>query len=180
MKIQSVIAAPRGFSLVEVMVALVVMSVGLLGIARMQAAALSSTAVASTRSLAAIEAASLAASMHVNRGYWATSTVAASFTVQGKSVTPALVATPDCVTSSCKPTVMAAYDLQQWAQAVQAVLPPDYLATITCQPTATPPNCTIQITWGEKSVSLNTNGLADATSTSSAVNIPKYELYVEP
>ena len=40
--------------------------------AKMQAAALSNTAVASTRSLAAIEAASLASSMHANRGYWST------------------------------------------------------------------------------------------------------------
>src|SRR5579871_1527755 len=62
-----------GFSLIEVMVALIVLSVGLLGIARMQTLALSSTNVASKRSLAAIEAASLAASMHENRGYWANS-----------------------------------------------------------------------------------------------------------
>jgi type IV pilus assembly protein PilV len=72
-----------GFSLVEVMVALIVMSIGLLGIAKMQAAALSNTAIARTRSLAAIEAASLAASMHANRGYWSSPAVAASITIQG-------------------------------------------------------------------------------------------------
>ena len=52
------------------MVALVVLCVGLLGILKLEAAAISSTTVASQRSLAALEAASLAASMHVNRGYW--------------------------------------------------------------------------------------------------------------
>ncbi len=62
----------QGFSLVEVMVALVVLSIGLLGIAKMQALSLSSTTIASMRSLAALEASSLAAAMHENRGYWAT------------------------------------------------------------------------------------------------------------
>ena len=46
-----------GFSLVEVMVALIVVSVGLLGLAKMEAVALASTTVAGNRSLAAIEAA---------------------------------------------------------------------------------------------------------------------------
>ena len=60
----------RGFSLLEVMVALVVLSVGLLGVVKLESVAYSSTNVASKRSIAALEAASLAASMHVNRGYW--------------------------------------------------------------------------------------------------------------
>ncbi|MGH8302669.1 MAG: type IV pilus modification PilV family protein, partial [Steroidobacteraceae bacterium] len=55
----------RGFSLIEVLVALIVLSVGLLGIAKMEALALASNAVAGRRALAAIEAASLADSMHV-------------------------------------------------------------------------------------------------------------------
>jgi type IV pilus assembly protein PilV len=61
----------RGFSLMEVMVALVVSTVGLLGLAKMEALGLSSTSVAGSRSLAAIEASSLAAAMHANPGYWA-------------------------------------------------------------------------------------------------------------
>ena len=61
----------RGFSLVEVMVALVICAVGLLGLAKMESLALSSTSVANSRSLAAIEASSLAAAMHANPGYWA-------------------------------------------------------------------------------------------------------------
>src|SRR5262249_49090206 len=69
------------FTLVEVMVALIVLSIGLLGIASMQAMALSSTTNARMRSLAAIEAASLASVMHTNRAYWATS-APATFTVK--------------------------------------------------------------------------------------------------
>ncbi|PMU83799.1 type IV pilus modification protein PilV, partial [Pseudomonas sp. GW704-F3] len=90
----------RGFSLVEVMVALVVMSVGMLGIAKMQAAALSNTAVASTRSLAAIEASSLAASMHANRGYWSSPAVATSITLTGATVTPNVAPVTDCIAAA--------------------------------------------------------------------------------
>ena len=170
----------RGFSLVEVLVALIVMSIGLLGIAKMQAAALSNTAVASTRSLAAIEASSLASSMHANRGYWSSNVVATTITLRGTTVTPNVAPVADCVAVSCTPAGLAAYDLQQWTTAALQVLPPDYQATITCAPTVTPPNCTIQIQWAEKSVAVNKNGQAEAADTSLALNLPKYELYVEP
>lgn len=166
----------RGFSLIEVMVALVVMSIGLLGIAKMQAAALSNTAIASTRSLAAIEASSLAASMHANRGYWSSPTVAGSISLQGATVAPNVAPLTDCAAAACTPANLAQYDLQQWTTAALQVLPPDYLATITCVPTDTPPNCTIQIQWAEKSVAVNKDG----QTQSAGLNVPAYELYVEP
>ena len=49
----------RGFTLLEVMVALVVLCLGLLGILKLEAAAISSTTIAAKRSLAALEASSL-------------------------------------------------------------------------------------------------------------------------
>src|SRR5215471_3607666 len=64
-------ARADGFSLVEVMVAVVIICVGLLGIAKMQALALSSTTTSRLRALAAIQAAGLASAMHSNREYWA-------------------------------------------------------------------------------------------------------------
>jgi len=175
-------ASPQagGFSLVEVMVALIVMSVGLLGIAKMQAVALSNTAIASTRSLAAIEASSLAASMHANRGYWSSPAVAGLITLQGATVTPTVAPLTDCVAVICTPVSMAAFDLHEWTLAATQVLPPDYLAKITCTPGITPPNCTILIQWAEKSVALNTNGQKEAVDESIALNFPIYELYVEP
>jgi type IV pilus assembly protein PilV len=74
-------AGTRGFSLVEVMVAVVVICVGLLGIAKMQALAMSNSNTSRLRSLAAIEAAGLAAAMHSNREYWAGNVPPATITV---------------------------------------------------------------------------------------------------
>jgi len=78
----------RGFTLVEVMTAVVIICVGLLGIAKMQALSLSNANTSRLRALAAIQAASLAASMHSNREYWAavTSTAAGPWSL---NVTPA-------------------------------------------------------------------------------------------
>jgi type IV pilus assembly protein PilV len=172
----------HGFSLVEVLVALIVMSVGLLGIAKMQAVALSSTSVASQRSLAALEAAGLAAAMHANRGFWGTPAAAQKFEVKGGTVAPMPGTFADClVVATCAPAVMATYDLQHWATSLQTeALLPNYDATIDCTAITTPRSCKITITWSEKSVALNSNGVNQAEDTASAINVPDYELYVEP
>jgi type IV pilus assembly protein PilV len=60
----------RGFTLIEVMVALIIIAVGMLGIAKMQGLALSSTNASRSRALASIEASSLASAMQANRVYW--------------------------------------------------------------------------------------------------------------
>src|ERR1700678_1427642 len=60
-------ARAGGFTLLEVMVAVVVTAIGLLGIAKIQALAYASTTTASVRSLVALQASGLAASMHADR-----------------------------------------------------------------------------------------------------------------
>jgi type IV pilus assembly protein PilV len=182
----------RGFSLVEVMVSMVVIAAGLLGVAKMQALALANTSVASMRSLAAIEAASLASVMHENRGYWisdlpivAPITIAATGSGSTPSISDATLSqTQDCTTATgktpCSPSALAAYDVQDWARSAQTVLP-NFSATVTCVNT-TPPSCTIAITWAERAVALNTQeAQAQATAGAAYLQAPTaYTLYVEP
>jgi len=72
----------EGFTLVEVMVALIIIAIGMFGIAKMQALALSSTGASRSRALAAIEASSLASAIHANRAFWSSSaTVPGTITI---------------------------------------------------------------------------------------------------
>jgi type IV pilus assembly protein PilV len=182
-------ARSRGFSLIEVMVALIIIAVGMLGIAKMQALALSTTESSGVRSLVAIEAASLAASMHADRDYWVTGPPPAvtNVTVQttGPGVTtvtidvPALSAAQNCATTTtCTPVQIAAYDVQQWGAALGQIVPAAQ-GTITCNNTVAPLSCTIQITWAEN-VTSTSNAAAATSSAASALNSPQYTLYVEP
>jgi type IV pilus assembly protein PilV len=177
----------RGFSLVEVMVALVVSAVGLLGLAKMESLAVSSTAVASARSIAAIQASSLAAAMHANRGYWSagvapavttiSSTVGSPPTISdaGLSSAPPNNCTVPAAAGTCTPNQMAALDVQQWATGLQTLLPGSF-STITCTTVITiPVTCTIQIQWAENAVAAN------ALQTNLAgLQTPTYVLYVQP
>ncbi|MGH8260918.1 MAG: type IV pilus modification protein PilV, partial [Steroidobacteraceae bacterium] len=183
------------FSLVEVMVALVVLSVGLLGIAKMQALALSSTGTSKMRSLAAIEAASLASTLHADRAYWAN--IAASLTVS-VDATGAITAgdttlqtapTGGCTSAStpCSSAQIAAQDLSDWVTSLTGILPGS-TATVQCDVDSTkanPVSCSIDLQWTENLVALNTatNTAATATQTATALqNAAKteYTLYVEP
>jgi type IV pilus assembly protein PilV len=181
----------QGFSLLEVMVALVVLCVGLLGILKLEAASVSSTSVAAKRSLAALEAASLAASMHVNRGYWTNGDASnAVITVTGTTavatsgapnLAASLAAAPVCSSNPtpCVVTDMAAYDLSQWAQAVQLLLQ-NYTAQVNCG-IVSPVSCTITIVWTENAVAINAQAAAQqATHPNATFEYPSYTLYVEP
>jgi type IV pilus assembly protein PilV len=164
----------RGFSLVEVLVALVVCSIGLLGLAKMESLALSSTGVASSRSLAAIQASSMAAAMHANRAYWGSGTAPGTTLVDNTAANNFNSAANCTAVGTCNNAdLVAFYDLKEWAKALQAVLP-GYQATITCSKTVFPVNCTIQVTWMENAVAANSQ--QNVTS----LQAPTYVVYVEP
>lgn len=190
----------KGFSLIEVMVALIVISVGLLGIAKLEAVALSSTSTAANRSLAALQASSMAAAMHENRGYWtstdaygtiitAVGTVITVTGAGGANLAASLAAARNCeslvapVAAPCSVNDMAAFDLTQWANWLQAALRNE-TAIITCG-NANPVSCTVQITWNESSVATNTLEVAAKTANATAVKTADFEnssytLYVQP
>ena len=190
---------PRGFSLVEVLVALLVISVGLLGIAKMQALALSNTTSARLRSLAAIQAASLASSMHADRAYWANvtpvTTASASSGVATSSdlnLQAALTAAtgfnpatnyctqgaPNSV-APCQPAQLAAADLQGWAADLNALIPGS-TAAISCD--ANPLICTITLGWRENLVAVNSikTDVNNNINSSDKIQNSTYVLYVEP
>jgi type IV pilus assembly protein PilV len=189
MKTAAALRGYRGFSLVEVMVSVIIIAVGMLGIAKMHALALASTGTARMRSIAAIQAASLAAAMHTNRIYWAAAGVPpATITITGKAISDAtLGATTDCTSASgrakpyCTSVQLAAYDLQTWAANLTALLPND-TATITCPNTPNiPVTCTIQIAWVESAVGVNAQETTQAAAAGpAAFQKPTYTLYVEP
>jgi type IV pilus assembly protein PilV len=174
----------RGFTLLEVMVALVITSIGLLGIAKIQALAYSSTGSASLRSLVALQAAGLAASMHANRNYWASPAAPPNLTISGTTFNPVLNAAAAtagfCVSGSgntpCNETQLAAADLYTYANALNLMLGnSNPVTTITCL--NNPVSCEIQVTWNEHLVSVNAQS---STNTTQAMFLPTYTLYVEP
>jgi type IV pilus assembly protein PilV len=184
-----------GFSLLEVMVALVVMSVGLLGIAKMQALALSSTSTARMRSLAALEASSLASAMRADRSYWSAVTI--DLTASVKSTPGVKTATitssdtnlaPGTGSFPWKPIAIAGQDLQDWANDLVGQVP-TASATVSCKaPPALPAppapvGCRIEIDWLENQVASNAQQAAQlASQAAQAGGLPKtsYILYVDP
>jgi type IV pilus assembly protein PilV len=187
-------ARARGFTLIEVLVALVVTAIGLLGIAKIQALVYANTGSASVRSLVAIQASGLAATMHANRAYWAAGSAPSPIVITNATITESTntlnTTAPnaaDCnltgstVTLPCLPPVLAAHDLHTWANAINALLPgASPTTTITCPPNNPPVNCVIQITWNEKTVSLNAQSAAGTTTGATGTFAPTYVLYVEP
>ncbi|MGA2842502.1 MAG: type IV pilus modification protein PilV [Steroidobacteraceae bacterium] len=185
------LAPQAGFSLIEVMVALVVCSIGLLGLAKMESLALASEDVSGTRTIAAMQASSLAAMMHADRGYWASTSATTSAVVTGGTSTAnglTAYAVTDttlayggapCTTSgasSCTPIQLAAYDLYNWGSGLQLLLP-GYQATIICTPTVTaaPVTCSISITWVENAVAANSQ-----QTNIGSLAAPTYTLNIEP
>jgi type IV pilus assembly protein PilV len=181
----------RGFTLVEVMVALIIISIGMLGIAKMQGLSLSSSGASRSRALAAIEASSLAAAMQANRTYWSASgstpgNIAFTTTAGSASVTSDSAAMQTALTQaggtlcsgmgtsslSCycatagnctAPINMAGSDLYDWGQALGSILP-NATATVTCNNAVLPVDCVITILWNENAVSLTSQEASAATS----------------
>jgi type IV pilus assembly protein PilV len=170
-----------GFSMVEVLVAMVVSAVGLLGFAKLQAAALSGNQTARTQSLMALHAAGLAAAMNANRGFWATTAAPASVSTHDGVIddpSGVLSAAADCHAAVCTPAQLAADDLQAWVRSAKQQFP-SHRSTITCAAAAPqPPHCVIDVSWAEKMVAINRS--TAAVPRADMASTQHYTLYVEP
>jgi type IV pilus assembly protein PilV len=114
----------RGFTLVEALISVLIMSIGLLGVAALQTSSLGSSHTASQRSQATLSAGDIADRMRANR-------IAAS-TTAGANYGNTAAADNGCrvthyghlhVANVCTPTQLAADDLFDWGAQLAAVLP---------------------------------------------------------
>jgi len=134
-------ARQQGFTLIEAMVSLVVLSVGMIGIAALYAQGLGAGRTAQYRTQAVNLAADMADRIRVNRlGLGAYAGGAAN-----NNCDPLGGGGVDCA-----PAQMAAHDLFLWNQQVQQILPNGQWQ-IQFNPGTLPPSYTIQVAWDEVS-----------------------------
>ncbi|MBF0185038.1 MAG: type IV pilus modification protein PilV [Magnetococcales bacterium] len=105
-----------GFTLLEVLITLVILSVGLLGLARLQMAAIQFNHSALLRSQALLLTNDILERMRANRSLAS----AGAYTTSHDSM---IVSPPDCRNISCSAAQLVLYDLAQWKQDLSTLLP---------------------------------------------------------
>ena len=138
--------------MVEVLVALLVLSIGLLGLAALHVTSLQYNTGSYFRTQAAVMAYDILDRMRVNSA--AIANGGAYDIATAAAATPFLTSTdPTCDTSSCSSANMAAYDLGKWYKRMSLVLPgaSTNLATIDVSATRL---VTIDIRWIEHDLSM--------------------------
>ena len=131
----------NGFTLLEVLIALLVLSIGLLGLAALQTIGLRSSTMANLRTVATLKAYDMSDRMRANPGG----------VDDLQYVQPATNIVPtgfvDCAAATCTTTQLAAYDLGVWLGNV--VLLTGGRASITRDGSTTPATHTITVYWDE-------------------------------
>ncbi len=195
----------HGFAMLEVLISLLVILVGVLGIAGMQLMAVNNTETARYQSVATMLASSMAAKIQANFAYWGGVLVPpAVITVTGSTVTGVPVFTGTCLNTVCNPTQMAYYDLQNWGAAMAGVANVDGVindgmalpsaiglsyppsggtnvtssGTINCVAT-TPEVCTLTMFWSEKNIALsNAAGTETGVLATGTVQTHSYQTVI--
>ena len=177
-----------GFTLVELMITVLIVTIGLLGLAKLQATAVANTSISRTRALMTYQAESLAGMMRANKLVWKTTGLTAypAFTVDavGNVTNPGTKygsGTGTCVdlsgTNTCAPENLAWDDLDVWSKAFVKAFP-NAQAKIACAPSsgsacvsnpANPNGYDITLTWDQKQVAVNRGTAGSTTSPVSMV-----------
>lgn len=131
----------HGFTLLEVMIALVIFSIGLLGLAGLQGLTVKSNQIAFSRTVATQLAYDLADRIRNNK-------------TANYAVTIPATAPTSCVTSSasCSPSELANYDLYEWSQGLND--PNNNLSRVQGSVTASGAGYMVAIGWDEKNAGL--------------------------
>lgn len=144
-----------GFTLLEILVAIVVLSLGLIGLAGLQAASLSNNQTAYYRGIATQQAYDIADRLRANLA----GVGAPNYSYNNLTVgLPA--GNPNCFAAACTPANMAISDHRQW-NTVNATLLPNGNGTVVCADGPAAAGCTaatgnwvfnITIMWTEKGI----------------------------
>ena len=156
----------RGFSMIEVLVTLLIISLALLGTAGLQAYSMRLSQGGQFRTQAVFLVADLAERMEANKA----GAVAGSYVLANSNVANLL--STACIDGACTPANLATFDLSQWQNAIVASLPQSSWAvaqTVVGNPTA----YTITVSWVDRrsdtgNAAFNAGsqlGLSDAAGT---------------
>lgn len=152
----SVQAKSAGFTLVEVLVAVLILAIGLLGMASLQVVGLKNNNTAYLRSQATLLAYEFADRMRANKG----AADGGSYSnVVGNEADPLI----DCISAVCISTQMAQVDIYQWLSELRQAMPAGK-GTVTRNGAIH----LITVTWDD-----NRDGVLDA-------NDPSFQLSVQP
>ena len=179
------LSGAAGFTLIELLVTMLIVTIGLLGLAKLQATAVSNTSVARTRALMTYQAESLAGMMRANRAFWVTSGAGPfpSFNVSKAGAATDTQMSKNgssgtCLSVTCTPAQLAWDDMYNWAanfnnngSASSAF--PTAAASIACvsasggacgaNPT-TPHSYDITLSWDQKMVAMNRSTVNSSTT----------------
>lgn len=160
-----------GVSLIEVLIALVVISIGLLGLAGLQVTGLAYTHSAELRGTAAIVVNNMAAAMSANLAGVENDLYQIEDTSEVLSSQPLFCRVADCTAAQ-----VATADLWLWATQVDRELPGGK-GKIVCEENPCRPNSayTITVSWQEKNFAREADGQASGdlvTTTFSTVFVP--------
>jgi type IV pilus assembly protein PilV len=142
-------AQHRGFSLIEVLVALLVLSIGLLGLAALQTTSLQYNTGSYFRTQATFLAYDILDRMRANSGAVADS----DGNGYDQPTSSAVTITVNCDTTSCTSTDLAAYDVRKWYDRAVAILPNAATTPPTIQINSSK-QATITIRWMERDLSM--------------------------
>ena len=134
----------RGFSMLEVLISLVVILIGVLGVAGIQLLAIKNTDWARYQSQAAILATDMVNAIQMNPAYWSSNP---NITVNGAVIGGGLAGFASCNATNCTPTEQAGFDVSSWGTSLANTLP-NGTGSVACVPSVTSPTiCTVTVSW---------------------------------